>query len=222
MVYFGIPTYDGKMHWTTVAGLVNVARWCGEHKVGYALDVIPGDAFIQKARNMIVHRFMKSPCTDLMFVDADVGFDIEGVQDLCRAEPPIVMGLYRMKCPPPVRFPALMFDPIIRHPSDPNLIKLQYGPAGFMRVRREVFEAMKKKWPNDYYLEGKGEKVYDYFPAGRFGNNFIGEDLQFCNRAHECGFDLWAYQGVSLKHSGDNCWPSTWAIDQLIVEDKAA
>lgn len=219
IVYFGIPSYDGKLHWTTVAGLANTARVCGEKKIGYALDVIPGDAFISKARNVIVQRFMASGCTDLLFVDADVGFDVEGVMKLCQAEPPIVMGLYQQKIMKQTRFPALLFDPIIRHPSDPNLIKLQYGPAGFMRVRREVFEAFEKKWPNDYYHNTGEHPVFDHFPAGRFGNHFIGEDMQFCNKAHEAGFDIWAMQGIKLKHSGDATWVSDWAIDVVQIDD---
>src|SRR3990167_447912 len=219
LIYIGCPAYDGKLHWTTVAGLVNVSRLCWEKKIGFALDVIPGDAFESKARSVIVQRFMASGATDLLFVDADVGFDAQGVIDVCRAEPAIVMCLYKMKMPPPARYPALLFDPIIRHPSDSNLIKLQYGPAGFMRIRREVFEKMIAKWPDEYYVNTGAQKVYDFFPAGRFGNHFIGEDMQFCNRAHECGFDIWAMQNIRLKHSGDNCWESEWAIDVLQIDE---
>lgn len=211
------------MHWTTVAGIAQSARACGERKIGFAVDVIPGDAFIGKARNLLVHRFLKSGFRDLVFVDADVGFTAEGLAALCEAAPPIVMGLYRMKCPPPTRYPALMNDPIERHPDDSTLVKLQYGPAGFMRVRREVFDAMRERWPDQYYVNAGEEEVYDYFPCGRTGNHFTGEDINFCVRAQQCGFDIWAKQNIELKHTGENCWESNWAIDRLeVVEAKAA
>ena len=225
MVYVGIPTYNGLIHWTTVSGLIQSARYCGSEKIGFAVDVVPGDAFIGKARNLLAHRFLKSGFRDLVFVDADVGFDLKGIERLCKAEPPIVMGLYQMKKPPPVRYPALMFDPLIRHPSDSNLIKMQYGPAGFMRVRKEVFEAMILKWPNDYYMASDNyanagpEKIYDFFPNGREGNHFTGEDLMFCKRAQECGFDIWAMQGIELKHSGEKCWESNWMVDVLELKE---
>jgi hypothetical protein len=219
MVYIGIPSYDGKIHWTTASGLMETARWCGEQHVGIAMDVIPGDAFIGKARNLIVHRFLKSGFRDLVFVDADVGFDLRGIGLLCKAEPEIVMGLYRMKCPDPVRYPALLFDPVERHPSDQNLIRLQYGPAGFLRIRREVFDAMRERWPDEYYVNAGAERVYDYFPAGRVGINFTGEDLSFCNRAQECGFKIWAMQDIKLKHTGEKSWDSDWAIDVLNIEE---
>ena len=200
---------------------MQTARLCGEKKIGIALDVIPGDAFVSKARNVIVHRFLKSEATDLLFVDADVGFDAQGVIDLCRAEPPIVMGLYRMKCDDKLRFPALLHDPVIRHPSNPELVKLQYGPAGFLRLRREVFEAMKENWPDEYYVNAGSEPVYDFFPAGRHGNHFTGEDINFCQRAQTCGFDLWAMQGIALKHTGEKTFESDWRIDQLQILEAA-
>ena len=221
MVFFGIPTYNGLIHWKCASGLMETARWCGEQRIGVAMDVIPNDAFIGKARNLIVHRFLKSGFRDLLFVDADVGFDLEGVGLLCKADPPLVMGLYRMKCPDPVRYPALLFDPVERHPSDPNLIKLQYGPAGFMRVRREVFDAMREKWPDQYYVNAGEEKVYDYFPCGRVGQHFTGEDLNFCIRAQACGFDVWAKQGIKLDHFGESKWSSDWAIDALQLVEAA-
>ena len=219
MIYIAIPSYDGKLHWTTAAGLVQTARLCGEKKIGIAVDVIPGDAFVSKARNVLVHRFLKTQATDLLFIDADVGFDAQGVIDLCRAEPPIVMGLYRMKTDDKIRFPALMHDPVIRHPGDRRLIKLQYGPAGFMRLRREVFTAMRENWPDEDYVNAGEEPVYDYFPAGRHKNHFTGEDINFCQRAQVCGFDIWAMQDVALKHTGEKTFESNWAIDVLQVEE---
>lgn len=219
MIYIAIPTYDGKVHWTTMRGVAATARLCGEKKIGIVVDVIPGDAFVGKARNLLAHRFLKSGAKDMLFVDADVGFDPQGVIDVCRAEPEIVMGLYRMKCEGPVRYPALLLDPPERHPSDPNLIRLQYGPAGFLRIRREVFDAMRAKWPDEYYVNAGAEHLYDYFPAGRTGNNFTGEDMSFCNRAAQCGFKLWAMQNVKLEHYGEGKWASEWAIDVMDIDE---
>lgn len=218
-LYIGIPTYDHKLHWRTEKGLEEVEMFCLKNKISFAVDVIPGDAFVGKARDVIAHRFMKSGFRDLFFIDADIGFDVEGIGLICKAEPAIVMGLYQMKKKPPVRYPALLFDPLERHPSDRNLVKLQYGPAGFMRIRREVFETMKKKWPDEYYINMGQEHIHEFFPAGRRGNHWFGEDIQFCQRAQECGFDIWARQNIKLSHSGEFCWESEWAIDVLQIDE---
>jgi ABC-type lipoprotein export system ATPase subunit len=55
LIYIGIPTYDGKIHHSTVAGLVQTARFCGEKHVSVGMEVIPHDAFIGRARNLIDH-----------------------------------------------------------------------------------------------------------------------------------------------------------------------
>lgn len=222
MLYIGVPSYDGKLHWSTAKGLAALGLFCGKHNIGYAVDVIPGDAFIGKARNLIAHRFLKSEFHELLYIDADIGFDVDGVKKLCLAKPPLVMGLYRMKCPDPVRYPALMTNPPERFEGDPSLIKLHYGPAGFMRVRREVFEAMKERWPDEYYIDGKDEKRYDFFPHGRFGQAFVGEDLKFCERAKACGFDIWAAQNIRLDHYGEGKWDSEWALDVLNIDEARA
>lgn len=211
-VFVGIPSYDGKVHWRTMQGMIGLAHTCAKHGIGICADVIPHDAFIGKARNMLVKRFMDSGMRDLVFIDADVGFDGESVAELCKAAPDIVMGLYMMKSEKP-RYAALMADPVVRHPSDMRLIKLLYGPAGFMRIRRNVIEKMIAQWPEEYYIDGAAGKVHDIFPHGRYGHLFTGEDIKFCERAITCGFDIWAMQGIKLEHYGEKGWDSRWQID---------
>ena len=224
-LYIGIPSYDGRLHWDTAGGLARLAAVCAKNNIGFTIDVIPHDAFVGRARNLIAKRFMESGFHELIYIDADIGFDPYGVAKLCQSPGEIVMGLYRMKEDGPeetqkLKFPALLSDPMERHPEDPFLVGLEYGPAGFMRVRREVFEKMKEKWPDDWYEDANG-RLYDFFPAGRSGNAFWGEDIAFCLRAKECGFKLWAAQGICLKHYGEKSWPSEWRID-IIQEEKEA
>jgi len=225
-LYVGIPAYDGKLHGATVGGIAQLAMLCGKNGIGFAVDVVPHDAFIGRARSLVAKRFLESGFRDLLYVDADIGFDAVGAVQVCQAKAEIVMGLYRMKEDGPnesqkLKFPALLSDPIERHPDDQGLIGVEYGPAGFMRVRREVFEAMKEKWPDEWFEDANG-RIHDFFPAGRVGNGFFGEDIAFCMRAKECGFKLWAAQGVGLKHFGEKSWGSRWQIDIFEEQKEAA
>ena len=218
MIYIGIPSRTGAFHWTTVMGLLNVERHCGSVGMGTGIDVVAHDAFIGRARNVIAKRFLESPATDLVFIDDDVGFKLDDFKLIMRPDVDICMGLYRMK-DDQVKFPALMYDPIERHPDHPELIKLQYGPTGFMRIKRNVFERMQEEWPTEWY-EDKNGKVQDFFPHGRIGNFFVGEDIKFCERAIRCGFNIWATQGTRLKHTGSKTYESYWQLD--IPEQEAA
>jgi hypothetical protein len=66
--------------------------------------------------------------------------------------------------------------------------------------------------------------MYDFFGCGREGNNFFGEDINFCRRAIECGFDLWAVQNINLDHTGPKTYEANWKLDilQPAQEEKAA
>lgn len=218
-IYIGLPTYDGKLHWKTMSGLIQVARFCGEKRLSVCVDVIPGDAFIGKARNTIVARFLKTDFDDLIFIDADVGFDLAGISALMSAPADIVMGLYRVK-DDRLRFPGLIWEPLTRHPESRRLIKMQNGPAGFMRVKRRVFEKMAEKWPDEHYPAGDLGEMHDFFPSGREGNHFYGEDIQFCRRAIECGFDLWAVQDINLDHTGPKTFEANWKLDVLVPSEE--
>lgn len=213
MLFIGIPTYNGLLHHTTVAGLTQTTHLCAKLNIGVAIEIIPHDAFIGKARSLIAKRFMESGATDLLFIDADIGFSAKDVITVCRPDADIVMGLYRMKVQGNPRFPALLVEPTVRNEKDPSLIKLQYGPAGFMRIRRNVIEKMMEEFSDEYFTDDENGKIYDLFPHGREGNAFYGEDVNFCRRAQQCGFDLWAAQNIPLTHIGEASWNSQWNFD---------
>lgn len=216
-LFVGIPTYDGKIEYKTVRGLVQLTAFCAAKGIRFGIDVVPGDAFISKARNTIVTRFMNSGFDELLFIDADVGFDLDSCKLLLQSDADIVSGLYRVK-EDRVKFPSLLHEPIERHPKDPRLVKMQYVAAGFMRIRRKVFETMEALWPEEFY-EALDMKIFDHFPAGRVGQHFTGEDINFCQRALKAGFDIWAVQGVKLVHTGAKGFESEWRIDVQMAKE---
>lgn len=212
-MFIGIPTYNGYIHYEAVKGLMNASLLAGKHSMSLACEIIPHDAFIGKARDLIAHRFLKSGFQELVFIDADIGFNVSGLVALAKADVDVAMGLYRMKEKSPhARFPALIRTPIELHEKDENLVRLEYGPAGFMKIRRHVFEQMIERWPDDWFTDAKNGKIYDFFPCGRFGHDFIGEDINFCNRLKEIGVPIWGVQGIQLDHFGESAWGAEWRI----------
>lgn len=212
MLFIGTPTYDGKLHYKYVAGVLDLMHICAKHNIGFAHDVVPGDAFVGHARNCIVHRFLKTEAEDMLFIDADIGFEALDVVKLCRAPGDIVMGLYRMKMERE-KYPARFHDPVEVHPDDPNLVRMDYAGAGMLRVKRRVFDAMREKWPEDWYIDGyNNEKTWDYFPDGRVGHHKRSEDIAFFSRAAELGIKAWAMQGMELEHIGEYAYRSSWQL----------
>src|SRR6185295_8193553 len=91
--------------------------------------------------------------------------------------------------------------------------RMLWGPTGFMRIRKEVFERMKEAFPDDWYEDGEtGERIYDFFPGGGHtaGHKFASEDVAFCEKADKIGIKLWAMQGMPLQHTGAKSFESNW------------
>ena len=71
-LFVAIPTYDGKLNIKlayTLAQLMPKALSLG---ISVHLGHVSGCSIITMARNMLVDEFLKSNCTDLLFIDADV------------------------------------------------------------------------------------------------------------------------------------------------------
>jgi hypothetical protein len=73
-----------------------------------------------------------------------------------------------------------------------NLIKVGAVPAGFLLIKREVFEKISKPWfvYGDPELDAK---------QARHGQPF-GEDVYFSYKARNAGFNLWVDTRASLLH----------------------
>jgi glycosyltransferase involved in cell wall biosynthesis len=220
MIMVGVPTYDGRVEWKTMASLIGLGHLCAKANVGYGMDVIPGNAFIGHARNMLVQRFLNGNFRDLLFVDADISFHPMDAVKLCKAEPEVVFGLYR-KREDRLVYPGRYHEPLEVHPSDPDLIRMLWGPTGFMRFRRSVFEKMMEEYPDDWYEDGEtGERIYDFFPnGGTKEHKFISEDVSFCERADKIGVKVWAMQGLALSHTGTKTWESVWKRTEAVFEE---
>src|SRR5690606_966573 len=111
---------------------------------GVACDhfLLTGLCHVDDARNVCVSRFLQTKCTDMIFIDADVGFPPEALYRLATTEGDIVAGVYPRKdihrsYPCKVEAGPLRIgeDGVIRE----GVIGL---PTGFMKISRRVLERM--------------------------------------------------------------------------------
>lgn len=77
-LYIATPAYGGMLHLNYVMSIINLrSQGCQ-----FAYDVIGNESLVQRARNILTARFLKSECTHLLFVDSDIGFPPRAVQRL--------------------------------------------------------------------------------------------------------------------------------------------
>lgn len=173
---------------------------------------------VDLARNLIVETFLdNAQATHLLFLDADMTFPRNAVEQLLRADKDIVSGTYfaRADTPTPhvydfvrvdeagVAWYATKATEFTRWAKrtrglaeqgneslfEPYLVNADAVGAGCLLIKREVLERMYEVYADDHYPWFKNH------PGSRGG-----EDFTFCERARALGYEVWADFGVQCAH----------------------
>ena len=162
-----------------------------------------GQSDIYVARNVLANVFVTEykKFDTLIWIDSDIGFVRQHLQDLIDTEQPFVSGLYTDKCQPPMPFcrdnngVQLTLDDIPKE----GMIKSRFMPGGFLKVDRIVYETIIEKKLVAQYGGGK----FHHFYFGKIVlDNLLSEDYSFCELAREAGFQGWINCGIRVNHDG--------------------
>jgi hypothetical protein len=161
-----------------------------------------GQSDIYVARNVLANEFLqKTQFETAVFIDSDIGFTRQNLQELIDSDEPFVSGLYTDKCQPPMPFcrdenGAQM--PLNEIPEQ-GMIKARFVPGGFLKIDRSVFEAVIASGKCAIYGAGK----YHHFYNGRIMfDNLLSEDYSFSDLVYSVGIQPWINCGVRLSHDG--------------------
>lgn len=211
-VLFGLPCYD-KVDPKRETCLLDTVYLLAQFGVRVGHVSVVGQT-IHQARNTIADAFMKSDFTDLFFIDADMTFSAWDVLKFIAAPHPLLAAVGRKRVDKPITDPSVWcFSP--REDLDWNMPIDDHGMCevaqvgtGFMRIRREVFEAIKSN--NQGLTRAKDHertKFYTkYFSWEDDGPDEISEDITFCRRYAATGGKIWIDPTVHLGHIGANEW----------------
>jgi len=150
-------------------------------------SVAPGNPFLDLARNQLVEEFLKSDADDLLFIDADVGWDAKVVTRILSYDQEVVGGLVPKR--DQKNDSSYHQNAITGVMSKEGLFQSLELPTAFMRIRRCAFERLKKP----------------YFRIGASKEDF-GEDIYFCRRWCETGQFVWIDSDISFSHRGGRAW----------------
>lgn len=164
------------------------------------------------ARNAIAEAFMKTDATHLFFMDADMKFDTNTLARLAMHDLPIVSGTYFARTDTPVphvyEFSAIEDgvhwyramgqehrEWLARHPehldapattclppSPDSLVRCDGVGGGCLLIKREVFEKVAFPW-------------FESFDTGG------GEDFDFCRKARDAGYEVYADWAIQCEHN---------------------
>jgi len=216
-LFIGIPTYDGKLSIKlayTIAQLMPKALSMG---ISVQLAHVSGCSIITMARNMLVDQFLKSDCTELLFIDSDV---IATADDILRlmaqsGDKDVTAGSYPRRAKDKKFFMDLYFDENNELVFDGAMMQIQRVGTGFMMIRRNVIETIAEKSEKYLGQDGIGE-VANVFEFKLLDGKFVGEDYSFCDKARSEGFKVWLDVEISLPHVGQEEFTNNFYQEVLI------
>jgi hypothetical protein len=203
-IFAAVPAYTGTVLCQTAQSLMD--EYAEALKRGWKFSTVfhVGNSLITRARNSLVASFMASDATDLFFVDSDLAWERGALCRLVDRKEPLVCGLYPKRTEP-LEWPLLLReDKNLTPDPQTGLLEIAGAPGGFMRIKREVIEALIAANPALEYDEPFAPKrtAHSLFDFARQGRNYISEDYVFCARYRTLGGKVWADPNITFDHIG--------------------
>jgi hypothetical protein len=173
---------------------------------GYRVSRVSGYRQIDLARNQMASDALAAGCEETLWIDADTGFHPDAIEQLRAHDLPIVCGIYPKKNKRELAIHALPGTTEIVFGKGGSLIEVLYGPTGFLRVRRDVYETLRRQLALPECLTDTDRTLVPYFaPLIRPDGDaqwYLADDFAFCERARQCGYKIMADTTIRLWHIG--------------------
>ena len=230
-LFVSTPMYGGQCFGFYTQSCLQLQTLCKNANINLSFSYLFNESLIQRARNLLTHHFLQSEATHMMFIDADIRFNPNDIFPMMEADKDIICGIYPKKEInwQTVRnaINAGVPDDQLKHHTGAfvvNLVDYQTevtvpinqpveiwnGGTGFMLIKREVFEGLIGKVPMylnnvlDLQSNKNGETIHEFFatqiePESKL---LLSEDYDFCKKARNNGYKVWAAPWVQLAHVG--------------------
>jgi hypothetical protein len=179
----------------------------GLEALGYRVERSGGSAGIDRVRSELATRALAEGCDEIMWIDADMGFEPEGVDRLRAHGMPLVGGLYSRRGPRGFTclFPSGTTS--IAMGQAGGLVEVRYLATGFLLTHRRVFEDIARKFDLPVCNEALGAPSVPYFlpivqQDAEQGWRHLSEDWSFCERALGAGYKPMVDTSIRLWHIG--------------------
>lgn len=167
-------------------------------KVGQITHIDSARSSIAEIRNLMVKKAIEEGCTHVFFLDDDMVFPHDTLIRLLKHKKDIVGAVAFQRRPEhlPCTFNIDPADPTMLSAVeclDQGLQKFDAIGSACVLIRTSVFKSIPEPW----YVWGDKSLGVMVKQGG------LGEDLSFCIRARQHGFDVWADTDFVITHLGD-------------------
>jgi hypothetical protein len=171
-LFVATPMYGGMAHGLYIKACLDLQNVMGQYGVETKFSFLFNESLITRARNYLVDEFLRSDCTHMLFIDADVHYNAQDVVALLALDKDVIGGPYPKKA---INWKNVA-EAARKHPDlDPreleklvgeyvfNVVKgtkqfsvteplevMEIG-TGYMMINRNVFDKMKDAYPTIHY-----------------------------------------------------------------------
>ncbi len=197
--------YEVKAYSPYITSLMSSLRVLQEAGVKYSYVEISGDSYVDRAKNALVNKFLKSHHTHLMIIDSDLGWEVEGFGRLLKAAmagAEVVGGAYLCKGDwnTYAVTPVLEDSEYVGNTSSGAIVfNVLSLPGGFIIYSRKAFERTRPVL-NTYEMDGPVLEAFrcEIAPDGQR----MGEDIYFQRKYIEQGGKIYLSPDITLTHYG--------------------
>ena len=179
-----VPTTD-YIHAGFVKSLVDLTAELNRKKINYKVEILTG-TLVYIARNKLANMAVNEHYTHVLWLDSDMVFNDQIVDDLMFCEKDMVCGAFVSRRPP-------------------------YGPCIYTSIRRNEIEKVKEFGTKPFRVDGCGfacvltttellQAVAQKFGTTFQPTDYYGEDLAFCWRVGRIGREIWCEPTVRPGH----------------------
>lgn len=217
-IFIATPAFEGKTHVPYAISLAETTLLLASHQIPVQFQIVTSGSLLEAERNRLVDAFLKSDCTHMLCLDSDLGWPPMAVLALLQKNEDFIAGVYPSRIDKSFTFrPSVEEDGKIITNDKKQLLKMEYIPAGFMLIKRCVFERIMEKFPELKFTpkDGNQPSGFAFFLCELYDQEFWGEDYTFCRRARQSGTEIWVDPQIEFDHAG-----TRGIMTQVLLEKK--
>ncbi len=230
-LYVATPCYGCQMTKGYLASLLALQAECMRRGMECMVDFVGNESLVERARNVLAARFVRSSATHLLFVDADIAFQPESVFRLLDSGRDVVTAVYPKKSIDWARVRRALADgspePLAQTGLDFNInilgtarttdgfVKVLDSATGFMMISKPAMQRMYDAYRDELYAvndivspnDTSATAVKDYVALfacmiDPITRRFLSEDYSMCRRWQALGGEIWVDLATPLAHVG--------------------
>ena len=201
-VLIAMATWDGFPWIATTKSLISMIPELLNAGIVFSFVDLTGNPMVGMARSLLLGSFMENEqATHILFVDDDVAWPVGAVSRIVSHDVDVVGGVYPRRFDPP-GYVVRPLDQI--EVTKDGLAEVEGLAGGFLCITKECIEQMIEAYPECEFKAERyaSKKGYELFSIGRKGDEFWGEDYEFCRKWRAIGGKCWADTAIPFIHAG--------------------